>query len=78
MLHGSNAVHAEMRKRVFWSAYSMECAACIHLGRPLSLHYHEIDTEVCLLYVISKQWTAHTNMGSSRPMPMSYMLRLEA
>lgn len=41
-----NYLRTELRRRVFWSAYSMECASCIHLGRPLSLHANEIDAEV--------------------------------
>ncbi|VUC37189.1 unnamed protein product, partial [Clonostachys rosea] len=39
----------EMQKRAFWSAYSMECSAAVMLGRPLSLHYQEIDAEVRFL-----------------------------
>ncbi|CBF80573.1 Zn(II)2Cys6 transcription factor [Aspergillus nidulans FGSC A4] len=35
----------EMQKRTFWSAYTMECAAAVMLGRPLSLNYNEIDAE---------------------------------
>ncbi|KAL4750035.1 hypothetical protein BDW72DRAFT_213691 [Aspergillus terricola var. indicus] len=35
----------EMQKRAFWSAYTMECAAAVMLGRPLSLNYNEIDAE---------------------------------
>jgi hypothetical protein len=48
----SEPLRVEMRRRVFWSAYSMECASCTHLGRPLSLHFNEIDAEVglCLLH----------------------------
>lgn len=36
----------ELQKRAFWSAYVMECSAAVMLGRPLSLHYQEIDAEV--------------------------------
>ncbi|KAL4812036.1 fungal-specific transcription factor domain-containing protein [Aspergillus spinulosporus] len=39
---------AEMQKRTFWSAYTMECAAAVMLGRPLSLNYNEIDAELPL------------------------------
>ncbi|KAF5640181.1 positive regulator of purine utilization [Fusarium sp. NRRL 25303] len=35
----------ELQKRAFWSAYVMECSAAVMLGRPLSLHYQEIDAE---------------------------------
>ncbi len=37
----------EMQKRVFWSAYQMECAAAVMLGRPLSLRFEDMDAEVC-------------------------------
>jgi hypothetical protein len=36
----------EMQKRAFWSAYIMECAGAVMLGRPLSLRFEEIDAEV--------------------------------
>ncbi|KAF9879323.1 hypothetical protein CkaCkLH20_02866 [Colletotrichum karsti] len=43
---GVSPFQQEMRKRVFWSAYVMECAAAVMLGRPLGLHFEEIDVEV--------------------------------
>ncbi|KAF4997118.1 hypothetical protein FDECE_12162 [Fusarium decemcellulare] len=38
----------ELQKRAFWSAYEMECSAAVMLGRPLSLHFQEIDAELPL------------------------------
>ncbi|BCS25405.1 uncharacterized protein APUU_50116S [Aspergillus puulaauensis] len=35
----------ELQKQVFWSAYQMECAAAVMLGRPLSLRFEDIDAE---------------------------------
>ncbi|KAM5386520.1 hypothetical protein ACJZ2D_000483 [Fusarium nematophilum] len=35
----------EMRKRAFWCAYQMDCAASVNLGLPLSLPIQEVDTE---------------------------------
>ncbi|KAF5706694.1 positive regulator of purine utilization [Fusarium mundagurra] len=40
-----NPLQRELQKRAFWSAYVMECSAAVMLGRPLSLHYQEIDAE---------------------------------
>jgi hypothetical protein len=42
----ANPLQLELQKRAFWSAYVMECAAAVMLGRPLSLHFQEIDAEV--------------------------------
>ncbi|KAH7159549.1 fungal-specific transcription factor domain-containing protein [Dactylonectria estremocensis] len=38
----------ELQKRTFWSAYEMECSAAVMLGRPLCLHFQEIDAELPL------------------------------
>ncbi|KAG9254069.1 fungal-specific transcription factor domain-containing protein [Emericellopsis atlantica] len=40
-----NQFQQEMQKRAFWSAYVMECAGAVMLGRPLALHFQEIDAE---------------------------------
>lgn len=42
----ANPLQLELRKRVFWCAYAMECMAAIMLGRPLGIRSQEIDTEV--------------------------------
>lgn len=42
----TDPLRLELRKRVFWCAYAMECQAAVMLGRPLGLNPHEIDAEV--------------------------------
>jgi hypothetical protein len=41
-----NPLRLELRKRVFWCAYVMECQAAVMLGRPLGIPSHEVDAEV--------------------------------
>ncbi|KAH6873806.1 fungal-specific transcription factor domain-containing protein [Thelonectria olida] len=41
----TNVLRLEMRKRVFWCAYQMDCASSVNLGLPLSLPIQEVDTE---------------------------------
>jgi hypothetical protein len=36
----------ELRRRVFWCAYAMECAAAVMLGRPIGIPDQEVDAEV--------------------------------
>lgn len=42
----ADPLQLELRKRVFWCTYGLDCAAAIHLGRPLGLALHDIDAEV--------------------------------
>ncbi|KPM37048.1 hypothetical protein AK830_g9524 [Neonectria ditissima] len=44
-VQAANPLQLELQKRSFWSAYVMECSAAVMLGRPLSLHFQEIDAE---------------------------------
>ncbi|KAM5510122.1 subtilisin-like protease [Fusarium oxysporum f. sp. phaseoli] len=41
----TNSLKLELRKRVFWCAYQLDCASSINLGLPLSLPIAEVDTE---------------------------------
>ncbi|KAL2416860.1 hypothetical protein ABEF95_008753 [Exophiala dermatitidis] len=41
----TDPLRLELRKRVFWCAYSMECQSAVMLGRPLALRDQEIDAE---------------------------------
>lgn len=41
-----NPLRLELRKRVFWCAYVMECQAAVMLGRPLGIPPQEVDAEV--------------------------------
>ncbi|KAF4472144.1 subtilisin-like protease [Fusarium albosuccineum] len=41
----TNALRLELRKRVFWCAYQIDCASSVNLGLPLSLPIQEVDTE---------------------------------
>ncbi|KAH6988881.1 fungal-specific transcription factor domain-containing protein [Ilyonectria sp. MPI-CAGE-AT-0026] len=41
----TNILRLELRKRVFWCAYQMDCASSVNLGLPLSLPIQEVDTE---------------------------------
>ncbi|EXJ85340.1 hypothetical protein A1O1_05704 [Capronia coronata CBS 617.96] len=41
----ADPLQMELRKRVFWCAYVMECQAAVMLGRPLGLPYQEVDAE---------------------------------
>ncbi|RSL48901.1 hypothetical protein CEP53_009368 [Fusarium sp. AF-6] len=41
----TNMLRLELRKRVFWCAYQMDCASSVNLGLPLSLPIQEVDTE---------------------------------
>lgn len=38
----------ELRKRVFWCAYQMDCASSVNLGLPLSLPIQKVNTEVSI------------------------------
>jgi hypothetical protein len=40
----------ELRKRIFWCAYSMDSQSSIMLGRPQGIPYQEIDAEVRFSY----------------------------
>lgn len=42
----TNVLRLELRKRVFWCAYQMDCVSSVNLGLPLSLPIQEVDTEV--------------------------------
>lgn len=42
----ADPVRLQLRKRVFWSAWSIDCLAATILGRPLALHAQEFDCEV--------------------------------
>ncbi|ETS86656.1 hypothetical protein PFICI_00484 [Pestalotiopsis fici W106-1] len=69
----------EMQKRAFWSAYVMECAASVVLGRPLSLHFQEIDVEASSHLPLDIDESRLTPMGivgaspSSLPSPPGIM-----
>ncbi|KAF6836421.1 subtilisin-like protease [Colletotrichum plurivorum] len=41
----TNLLKLELRKRAFWCAYQMDCAASVNVGLPLSLPIEEVDTE---------------------------------
>ncbi|KAL4865039.1 fungal-specific transcription factor domain-containing protein [Aspergillus spectabilis] len=41
----ANPLQLELRKRVFWCAYSMESQAAVMLGRPQGIPYQEVDAE---------------------------------
>ena len=41
-----NHIKAELRKRVFWSAYNLDRAVAVTLGRPVGIADHDIDVEV--------------------------------
>ncbi|KAI9042021.1 Positive regulator of purine utilization [Aspergillus affinis] len=63
-----NPLQQEMQKRAFWSAYVMECSAAVMLGRPLSLHFREIDAEFPL--DIEETYLSQTGIcGSPRSSP---------
>lgn len=42
----TDTLQLELQKRAFWCTYGLDCAAAIHLGRPLGLAQNEIDAEV--------------------------------
>lgn len=44
----TNILQLELRKRAFWCAYQMDCAASVNIGLPLSLPIEEVDTEVSI------------------------------
>ncbi|RFU28297.1 hypothetical protein B7463_g8032, partial [Scytalidium lignicola] len=41
----ANPLQLELRKRVFWCAYAIDCMAAIMLGRPLGIPCQEFDAE---------------------------------
>ncbi|KAI1610878.1 fungal-specific transcription factor domain-containing protein [Exophiala viscosa] len=41
----ADPLRTDLRKRVFWCAYVMECQAAVMLGRPLGIPYQEVDAE---------------------------------
>ncbi|KAF2010111.1 hypothetical protein BU24DRAFT_414547 [Aaosphaeria arxii CBS 175.79] len=41
----TNTLQSEMKKRVFWCAYQIDCASSVNVGLPLSLPIEEVDTE---------------------------------
>lgn len=52
----TDTLQLELQKRAFWCTYGLDCAAAIHLGRPLGLAQNEIDAEVgtaSLLFLLS-------------------------
>lgn len=42
-----DALHLELRKRVFWCTQGIDCMYALRLGRPLGIQLHEVDAEVC-------------------------------
>ncbi|CAI0650048.1 unnamed protein product [Colletotrichum noveboracense] len=44
----TNLLRLELRKRAFWCAYQMDCAASVNLGLPLTLPIQEVDSELPL------------------------------
>ncbi|KAF9874439.1 major facilitator superfamily transporter [Colletotrichum karsti] len=58
----TSVLRLELRKRVFWCAYQMDCAASVNLGLPLSLPIQEVDTEEQLssLRKDVDEWMAET------------------
>ncbi|KAH0433105.1 hypothetical protein CcaCcLH18_05992 [Colletotrichum camelliae] len=44
----TNLLRLELRKRAFWCAYQMDCAASVNLGLPLTLPLQEVDAELPL------------------------------
>ncbi|KFX99698.1 hypothetical protein V497_01539 [Pseudogymnoascus sp. VKM F-4516 (FW-969)] len=42
----ADPLRLELRKRVFWCAYGIDCAAATTLGRPLGVPLQEVDSEI--------------------------------
>ena len=47
----ADPLRLELRKRVFWCAYGIDCAAALHLGRPMGVPQQEVDAEVCEIHI---------------------------
>ncbi|KAJ5157920.1 uncharacterized protein N7482_009020 [Penicillium canariense] len=41
----TSPLQLELRKRVFWCAYGLDCSSAITLGRPLGIAYEDVDVE---------------------------------
>lgn len=52
-----------LRNRVFWSAYILDRAVSLTLGRPFALAEHEIDVPV-IFHLLSNEYDAYQRTGA--------------